>query len=330
MNRTAWRIALTVVSVAALGVTGWSLYAVAHHYDAPKPIGIAAFAVFDGTAYACLHLASEASAAGRSAIGARLASLGMAGVSVYLNNFHANLVHGGTPAAVLFSAPTLALLAVSELSWAGPRAAKKAEQRGEQPFRMPALGGWSWTIAPIRAGRSVKARAIQYIDQSGQVVRTDPDKPVTATERLRKHFATLDPLDAIRLGHESQPDLPPAELAALLRTYGVNIDAVQVALALRGRPTEINVNRADLPPDPRIELTRADMLSGPRPDNITAAVRELVRRGITDREPVISITRDVFGPDTNPDTIRRTLTREIERTQKDTHDQVGKGGDGYV
>ncbi|WP_327703618.1 hypothetical protein OG530_19200 [Streptomyces decoyicus] len=246
MNRHAWRIALTVVSIAALGVTGWSLYAVGRHYDAPKLVAFAAFAVFDGTAYACLHLASEASAAGRSAVGARLASLGMAGASIYLNRFHSDLIDGGRPAALLFSAPTLALLAVSELSWAGPRAKARAEQRGEQPFRFPLFGGWAWIIAPRRAGKSVKARAAQYIDQAGKPTPPPtPAKSASATERLRGYLADLDPLDAIRIGHESQPDLAPADLAALLRTYGVNVDAVQIALVLLGKPAEVTVERED-------------------------------------------------------------------------------------
>ncbi|WP_411140266.1 hypothetical protein [Streptomyces sp. x-80] len=339
MNRNVWRVALTLVCLSALGSTGWSLAEVAAHYEAPWPVGAAAVVVFDGAAYACLYFANEASAAGRSAAGARLASLCQAAGSVYLNGIHADLIHGGGGAAILFSSPTIALLVVSELSWAGPR----AQQRGEQPFRFPLLGGWAWIIAPRRAGKSVKARAIDYIEQAGQPVRTAPERPATAMARLREHFATLDPTDSIRIGHEAQPDLAPGDLAALLRTYGVNVDAVQVALVLLGAPAEIAVDRPDTKrtapgdtptsapsADPRIELTKADMLSGPRPDNITAAVRDLVRRGITDRDPVVSITRDLLGTDINPDTIRRTLAREIDRAGQATNVDVGKGGGGYA
>ncbi|MGA5130819.1 hypothetical protein ACPCTO_13520 [Streptomyces olivoreticuli] len=337
MSRNMWRAALTVVSLAALGVTGWSLYAVARHYQAPSPIGVAAVAVFDGTAYACLYLASEASSAGRSAAGARLASVLMAAVSVYLNDFHARLIHGGAPAALLFSVPTLALLAVSELSWAGPRATTRA-QHGERPFRLPQFGGWAWLLAPSTAGSKVREQALAHIQGTGQPSGHGPDKTWTATDRLREHFATLEPAEAIRIAHESQPGLPPAELASLLIGYGVIVDAVQVALVLRGTPAEFTLDRPDnagpdpdttLDPDPRIELTRADMLSGQRPESITDAVRQLVRRGVTDKGAVVSITRDLLGPDTNPDTVRRTLQREIDKPPGAVHG-VGQGGGGYA
>ncbi|MFJ8446853.1 hypothetical protein [[Kitasatospora] papulosa] len=246
MNRNAWRFALTIVSLAALATTGWSLYAVARHYDAPKIIAIAVFLVFDGIAYACLHLASEASAAGRSAFGARLTAVGMAGVSVYLNDFHADLIRGGTPASLLFAMPTVGLLLLSELSWAGPRAEARAE-RAEQPYRLPAFGGWAWALAPRLAGKTVKARAIHHIEQ-GPTVAAAPTEPVvkhSATEVLRRRFAEMDPADAIRIAHDAHPDTPPAELASLLITYGVIVDAVQVALVLGGTPERITLERDD-------------------------------------------------------------------------------------
>lgn len=210
MSRNAWRFALAIVSLAALATTGWSLYAVARHYDAPKTIAVAVFLVFDGIAYACLHLASEASAAGRSAGGARLTAVGMAGVSVYLNDFHADLIHGGTPASLLFAMPTVGLLLLSELSWAGPRADARAE-RAEQPYRLPAFGGWAWALAPFLAGKTVKARAIHHIEQ-GPTATTAPSEPAvkhSATEVLRRRFAEMDPADAIRIAHDAHPDTPP-------------------------------------------------------------------------------------------------------------------------
>ncbi|UQA34802.1 hypothetical protein [Streptomyces sp. HNA39] len=246
MSRTAWRFALTIVSLAALATTGWSLYAVARHYDAPEIIAVAVFLVFDGIAYACLHLASEASANGRSAIGARLTAIGMAGVSVYLNDFHADLINGGTPASLLFAMPTVGLLLLSELSWAGPRAEARAA-RTEQPYRLPAFGGWAWALAPRLAGRTVKARAVHHIEHGPTTSVTQAVPPVkhSATEVLRRRFAEMDPADAIRVAHDAHPDAPPAELASMLVTYGVIVDAVQVALVLHGQPDEVTVDRDD-------------------------------------------------------------------------------------
>ncbi|GGZ28552.1 hypothetical protein GCM10010387_22520 [Streptomyces inusitatus] len=248
MNRNAWRAALTIVSLAALTTTGWSLYAVARHYNAPEVIALAVFLVFDGIAYACLHLASEASAAGRSAFGARLTAVGMAAVSVYLNRFHAVLIGGGTPAFLLFAIPTVGLLLLSELSWAGPRADARAA-RAEQPYRLPTFGGWAWALAPRLAGRTVKARAIDHIEHGppsppSAQERSGALKP-TASEVLRRRFAEMDPANAIRIAHDAHPDMPPAELASMLVTYGVIVDAVHVALVLGGPASRITVERGD-------------------------------------------------------------------------------------
>ncbi|MFI5755644.1 conjugal transfer protein [Streptomyces sp. NPDC051569] len=76
----------------------------------------------------------------------------------------------------------------------------------------------------------------------------------TATAKLSRHFADMDPADVIRISHDSQPELSPSQLAALLRTYGVNVDAVQVALvllALHGRPAKTTVDRDDADDAPR-------------------------------------------------------------------------------
>ncbi|MGX1515024.1 hypothetical protein [Streptomyces collinus] len=72
-------------------------------------------------------------------------------------------------------------------------------------------------------------------------------RPVLATEALRTHFADMDPVDAIRLAHDARPDAGPVELADVLGTYGVAVDPVAVALALRQRPAEYEVHRVDAP-----------------------------------------------------------------------------------
>ncbi|WP_151485180.1 hypothetical protein [Streptomyces albicerus] len=121
----------------------------------------------------------------------------------------------------------MALLAVSEMSWAGPRAAKRAEF-GERPFRLPTLGGWAWTLAPSRAGRTVKARAVDHIEQA------------------RRVLSSAD-VAAIRATGDAHPDMPPAELAVLLAMYGVTVDTTQVATVLAARPAQVTVDRPDAP-----------------------------------------------------------------------------------
>lgn len=313
MNRNAWRAALTIVSLAALATTGWSLYAVARHYDAPKPIGIAVFLVFDGIAYACLHLASEASAAGRSAFGARITAVGMAGVSVYLNDFHADLIRGGTPASLLFAMPTVGLLLLSELSWAGPRAEARAE-RAEQPYRLPSFGGWAWALAPRLAGSTVKARAIHHIEHGPTTAVAAPTEPPvkhTATEVLRRRFAEMDPADAIRIAHDAHPDTPPAELASLLITYGVIVDAVQVALVLGGTPERITLERDDTDdaPDDAGDAPQVSPLALTKKQAVLDAVTALGHSGFTSTDIVDRVKR-INRITVKPAYVRTVLSRE--------------------
>ncbi|WP_262702023.1 MULTISPECIES: hypothetical protein [Streptomyces] len=331
---TAWRAALTIVSLAAIATTGWSLYAVARHYDAPKGIGGAAVAVFDGAAYACLHLASEASKAGRSAAGARLATLVMTGTSVYLNVFHADLIGGGLAAALLFSVPTLALLAVSELSWAGPRAEARAKL-GERPFRLPAFGGWAWLLAPKLAGATVKRRAVDHIEHAGTVPQTDAVAPSkhSASEVLRRRFAEMDPADAVRIAHDAQPDMPPADLAALLVTYGVIVNAVQVALVLNGRPPSIDLDRHDdgdaddahqdapqVPALPPVTKAQA-IIDAASHLGTSASAADIVKRV----ERINRITVD-------DSYVRTVLSREAKKARQTPQgdEGVGQGGGGYA
>lgn len=72
-------------------------------------------------------------------------------------------------------------------------------------------------------------------------------RPASATEVLRERFADMDPADAIRLAHDARPDAPPAELAAMLGTYGLPVDPVAIALVLGQQPPEYEVQRDDAP-----------------------------------------------------------------------------------
>ncbi|GAA4684653.1 hypothetical protein [Streptomyces youssoufiensis] len=325
----AWRAALTVVSGAAIATTGWSLYEVARHYETPKGIAVAAVAVFDGAAYACLRLASEASAAGRSAAGARMATLAMAAASVYLNRFHADLIGGGAAAALLFAVPTLALLVVSELAWAGPRAAARAA-RGEAPYRPPVFGGWGWLLAPRLAGSTVRARAIAHIETAGRPpAATPPPAKRTPHAAVSEELAAMDPDDAIRIVHAAHPDAPPAELAVLLRAYGVNVDTVQVALVLGGRPAQVTVDRA--PADDADDTPHDAPQVGALPP-------------VTKHQAIIDAARELGAGASAPDIVQRVerihritvddrYVRTVlsrERKARSATEGIGQGGGGYA
>ncbi|WP_167459126.1 hypothetical protein [Streptomyces dengpaensis] len=98
----------------------------------------------------------------------------------------------------------------------------------------------------LRAGADA-ALASMYGGQTDSPSVSPVERPrqVSATEVLRERFADMDPADAIRLAHDARPDAPPAELAALLGTYGVPVDPVAVALVLGHRAPEYEAHRPD-------------------------------------------------------------------------------------
>lgn len=89
-----------------------------------------------------------------------------------------------------------------------------------------------------------------------------PARSYSAQDVLRRRFAEMDPAEAIRIAHDAHPDMPPAELASLLITYGLVVDAVQVALVLGTRPPEYEVYRPDAADAPLVSALPAVNLQG--------------------------------------------------------------------
>jgi hypothetical protein len=228
-----WGAAMALVRLAAASMAGWSLYAVARHYQVPRELAFAAGLVFDGVAYLCLRMASDAVRAGRSAAGPILATLGMAAVSIYLNLVHAQFTGGGRPAEVLYAAPAVGLLIVSALAWASERATARAE-RGEVPMRLPAYGALGWLLARNHALTDLRGRAVAHVTSGASPTH----QPVSAVERrdhralLRDKFSRMDPADAVEIAAASHPDMSHAELAEMLATYGITVSTLDVALIL--------------------------------------------------------------------------------------------------
>lgn len=312
-SRIGWHIAMLIIRPAAAGMAGWSLYAVARHYGVPELLAIGASLVFDGIALACLYQASEAVRAGRSAAAPILATLALAGTSVYLNVVHADLINGGTPAAMLFATPTVGLLVSSGLAWSSTRAAARAA-RGEAPMRLPAYGLWGWTLANEEARKAVKARAVAHVTSSRPPTAAQVPRDRSARTALREHLATMDPAEAIEITAASQPSLAPAEVAELLATYGITVDALQVALVLgRTAAPSVRLDRMPTPPEPV-----------PLPTGQPAAITKTVMRadtpadmpqvsGLPLSDAIVSIHRQLTG-DATPKTVVQHLALQGRAT----------------
>ncbi|MGW1796928.1 hypothetical protein ACWCQN_13175 [Streptomyces sp. NPDC001984] len=98
----------------------------------------------------------------------------------------------------------------------------------------------------VREGADA-ALASMYGGQTDKASASPVDTPRTAsaTDVLRARFADMDPADAIRFAADARPDAHPAELAAILGTYDVHVDAVAIALVLGEQPPEYEVDRPD-------------------------------------------------------------------------------------
>ncbi|MEU6099083.1 hypothetical protein ABZ823_30945, partial [Streptomyces sp. NPDC047079] len=144
--------------------------------------------------------------------------------------------------------------------------------------------------------------------------------PITATEALREHFTTVDPADAIRLAHDARPDAPPAELASLLVSYGVAVDAVAVALVLGQRPPEYEVHRPDAADAPQVNALE--------PVTVEAAVVEaasILGPDASAREIAEHVARNRRLVVTEP-YVRTALSRAAKRSDPQAPAKPMEGG----
>jgi hypothetical protein len=223
----------------------------------------------------------------------------MAGVSGYLNLVHADIAHGGRPAEVLYTSPSIAFLLVSAISWNDDRAAAKAA-RGESAFRLPSFGFWGWTLAHEQATTAVRERAIAHVT-SGASPTHQPASPVERRDHravLRERFAKMDPADAVEIAADSHPHMDHTELAEMLATYGITVSPLDVAFILgRAVPTVI-LDRVPQQPadDEQPALDRARMMRGDAPQV----------EGLTISDAIVAV-HDWLGPDATPRSIAHHL-----------------------
>lgn len=304
-DNVGWTLAMGLIRTAAALMAAWSLYVVARHYGVPWALALAAGLVFDGIGYLCLKLASDMSRSEYPAGAPIVATLGMAGTSVYLNVVHARFTGGGRPAEVLYSTPGIGLLIVSALSWGMERAAARAE-RGETPMRMPAYGWLGWALAGGKAYQAVKKQAAAHVTSGASA--THP--PASSVERkdhralLRERFAAMDPADAVEIAAASNPKLNHAELAEMLATYGITVSTLDVALILG----EAAVPTVTLDRVPRPPAAPAPAIS-PRM-RANAATNAPQVRGLSKADAITTMAHHLGGLDTPAESIATALAQQ--------------------
>lgn len=145
-------------------------------------------------------------------------------------------------------------------------------------------------------------------------------RPASASEVLRERFADMDPAEAIRLAADARPDAAPVELAQLLGTYGVPVDAVAVALVLGYRPAEYDVHRPDAADAQQVNALPAVDLQGAIEEAASALGPDAKARDIADllREQRRLVVAEPY--------IRTALSRAAKKPQVEAPAKPMEGG----
>lgn len=138
-----------------------------------------------------------------------------------------------------------------------------------------------------------------------------PEEPSasSAKELLRRKFADMGPAEAIRVARDAHPVAPPEELAAMLAEYGVNVDAVLVALVLGQRPPEYTVDRPDAGVAPQLSELPALGVQGAVEEAATALGEDASARDIAEH---LERNRRLVVPENH---IRTALSRAAKKTE---------------
>jgi len=143
LARWSW----VAVLVMALGISWWSLFALARLFGVPSVLAAGVSVVFDAAALVCARLAHGYALSPDSGAGPRVMMLALVTASVYLNWNHADVAGYGMVAAVMFAAPAVVAVLLFELEsgWRS-RAARRARGRVAEP--LPVIGRWGWIFHP--------------------------------------------------------------------------------------------------------------------------------------------------------------------------------------
>jgi hypothetical protein len=170
----------------------------------------------------------------------------------------------------------------------------------------------------VREGADA-ALATMYGGHASQKEAT-PAPARSAQAVLREKFAEMDPGDVIRIAADAHPDAPPAELACLLVSYGVVVDAVQVALVLGQQPDEYEVDRPDAPAHQQVNALEPVNLQGAVEEAASALGTDASTRDIAEH---LAQHRRLLVDEPY---IRTALSRAAKKPQPETPAKPMEGG----
>ncbi|QGH76343.1 hypothetical protein SEA_DAUBENSKI_33 [Streptomyces phage Daubenski] len=267
-----WRgsISFGVVLIVALALSWWSLYSLAvTFYGVPQILAIGVSAAFDGAALFVADLASKYARTEDSGLATKLATYLFVGASVYLNVEHAMLLSYGIPGMVLFGAPPVIAGILFELYL---RFVHRSEMRanGLVPKRMPVFGKISWLIFPGKTFGGFKDVVFFRLNEA---VTNVTGQPLDRKKTKDKSDKTSD-----RTFKVTTPDVPVTDKTV----------------------TNVPVTRTKTVTNPSV--TSKDK-------SVSALVRELWDKGVTDRKELHKQICDIKGTDVPLNTVNKAVSR---------------------
>jgi hypothetical protein len=160
ISRAAWPFIIG----AALAISWWSLYVLAHEqYGMPKQLAVVVSTVYDGGALVLADLSQRYARTPDSGMGPRILMIALIGVSAWLNWSHARMLHYTAPGQVMFASPPVVAGALFEIEQRFMH--RDALRRfGRVAPALPAFGRWSWTLHPVKTIRRVYAITAHRVD----------------------------------------------------------------------------------------------------------------------------------------------------------------------
>ncbi|MFE5895849.1 hypothetical protein ACFQ67_00210 [Streptomyces sp. NPDC056488] len=296
--RLAWAVVLGMLLIAA----AWSLSGQLQQWGMAWWLAWPLSIMFDAAGLICATYARRAVERGTPAGMARLALLAFVAVAGVLN-FHHGRQLGGTAAALGFASLSAGVELLFELHRRDVRDEQRAA-RGLVAERLPHIPLLGWIMYPGRSWTTLRDAVGARLDLLDPVQRTaELARPDTDTAPDKRTDTTVRA--AVRAAAHTFPDADAEDIVTHLSAAGIDTDTDTV-LAVLDRDTDsvdTKDSRSTRPPVRRVRPI------APPGQSIADSVRTAVASGITDKDAVVSYVRKIHGPDTDKDTITRTLSR---------------------
>jgi uncharacterized protein DUF2637 len=206
--KAAWPL----VVGAALAISWWSLYTLAHgKYGMPVYLAAVVSTVYDGGALVLADLSQRYARSTDSGAGPRALMLTLIGASAWLNYEHAVMLSYSLPGKVMFASPPVVAGALFEIEQRFThREALRAH--GRVAPALPAFGRYAWLLHPARTVKRVWLITASRVDSVPLTVMDMYPRPALAGELVAEPAGEVEPEPEPAGASEDDAPLTDADL----------------------------------------------------------------------------------------------------------------------